>query len=619
MRTEGKSAAPSAAATTSAPSSGTGVRTASRRSATSNLTPADAIWDRLVHNAHTIRATEGRMEDDMLHYAQVNIPVDVTLVVRQSCADVFNEMEVDVIFKAPDGEEWRVPAFWAGDNLFRARFAAPRPGRYTYRAVWESLAETGLADAVGEIEVAPYQGAHTLYRRGRLLVAGTRRTLQHTDGTPFFWMGDTWWMGLTTRLDWPHGMQLLTADRVAKGFTLIQIVVGPLPDFDARDASWHRQQANEAGWPWEKDWARINPGYYDLADLKIHHLVDSGLVPCIVGMWGFYLPFMGVQRAKQHWRNLVARYAAYPVVWCIAGEVTMPTYSSFGDPARGESARKLQREGWTEVARYVRETDPFHNPLTAHPSYPDSREMLLDESLLDIDMLQTGHDGYRALRPTVETVNACIAKQPRMPVVNSEVCYEGIMGASQQEIQRFVFWTSITSGSAGHTYGAQGIWAMSSRDDPFNGSTASWGDGFWQDVMHYPGSAQVALGRKLLERYPWWLFEPRQDPLLPDGRLSAFATGIPGAIAVYYLPMNCLSPELLGMNPAWGGPEAVTVEAGTSYAAYFLNPRTGAQVDVGSVQDASGKWAIPRKPTMEDWLLVLEGTAALAKLRSSTG
>jgi len=79
-----------------------------------------------------------------------------------------------------------------------------------------------------------------------------------------------------------------------------------------------------------------------------------------------------------------------------------------------------------------------------------------------------------------------------------------------------------------------------------------------------PPSAQVALGRKLLERYPWWLFEPLQDPLLPAGRLSAFATGIPGAIAIYYLPMNCLSPELLGMNPAWGGPEAVTVEAGTS-------------------------------------------------------
>jgi len=30
--------------------------------------------------------------------------------------------------------------------------------------------------------------------------------LEHSDGTPFLWLGDTWWMGLTTRLDWPDGV-----------------------------------------------------------------------------------------------------------------------------------------------------------------------------------------------------------------------------------------------------------------------------------------------------------------------------------------------------------------------------------------------------------------------------
>jgi len=31
---------------------------------------------------------------------------------------------------------------------------------------------------------------------------------------------------------------------------------------------------------------------------------------------------------KRHWRYLVARWGAYPVVWCLAGEGTMPYYLS---------------------------------------------------------------------------------------------------------------------------------------------------------------------------------------------------------------------------------------------------------------------------------------------------
>ena len=31
---------------------------------------------------------------------------------------------------------------------------------------------------------------------------------------------------------------------------------------------------------------------------------------------------------KKHWRYLIARWGAYPVVWCLAGEGTMPYYLS---------------------------------------------------------------------------------------------------------------------------------------------------------------------------------------------------------------------------------------------------------------------------------------------------
>lgn len=57
--------------------------------------------------------------------------------------------------------------------------------------------------------------------------------------------------------------------------------------------------ANEAGFPWEENYARINPRYFDTADIRIQSLVEQGLVPCIVGCWGHFLPYLGLEKNSQ--------------------------------------------------------------------------------------------------------------------------------------------------------------------------------------------------------------------------------------------------------------------------------------------------------------------------------
>ena len=104
-----------------------------------------------------------------------------------------------------------------------------------------------------------------------------------------------------------------------------------MPPFDPRGA-------NEAGFPWEKDYARIRPEYFDAADERLEYLVDQGFTPCIVGAWGYFMPLMGVEKAKQHWRYLIARYGALPVVWCAAGEANLPWYLAKGFPVRRSQA-----------------------------------------------------------------------------------------------------------------------------------------------------------------------------------------------------------------------------------------------------------------------------------------
>jgi hypothetical protein len=398
--------------------------------------------------------------------------------------DAYNEVTLDVVFEGPDGVSPRVPAFWAGGNVWAVRFAGGQVGDYEYRTVCSNPRDEGLHDRTGTITVRPYSGKNPLLRHGRLRVAEDKRHFVQADGTPFFWLGDTWWMGLTIRLDWPKGFKWLAADRVEKGFNLIQIVAGPLPDMD----SWDPRGMNEAGFPFEEDFARVNPGFYDHADVKIKHLVDSGLMPCIVGMWGYHLPKMGVEKVKRYWRYIVARYGAYPVVWCIAGEGTMPYYLS----RTKQQDKEFQRRAWCEVASYVGQIDPYHNLLSIHPA-TNARDMSEDAALFDFEMLQTGHGCIDSISPTAEKVSSAVAREPKMPVVNSEVNYEGIRGQCWQDVVRLSFYVSVFNGTAGHTYGANGIWQLNQEGKPYGPSPhgRSWGNMPWREAAQLP---RVGIG-----------------------------------------------------------------------------------------------------------------------------
>ena len=512
--------------------------------------------------------------------------------------DPFNEIEVDVVFSSPEEEVFKVPAYWAGGQEWRIRFAAPTAGTYTYESVCSDPSDQGLHGQSGTLTVGPNDGGNDLLTHGRLQVSASRRYLEHQDGTPFFWLADTWWMGLCQRLRWPEEFQLLTEDRVRKGFSVVQTVAGLYPDMPAFD----ERGANEAGFPWEKDYGKILPAYFDMADLRVQWLARSGLVPCIVGFWGYFLSWMGVAKAKQHWRNLVARYGAYPVVWCLAGEGVMPFYLS----QNPESDAEFQKQSLTELAAYVREIDPYHNPVTVHPT-DKGRDQVQQPALLDIDMLQTGHGSRPCLPNTIDTVVQEYDREPRMPVINSEVCYEGIGEGCRQEVQRLMFWASVLNGAAGHTYGANGIWQLNTRDKPYGRSPhgGNWGNTAWEDAYQLPGSGQLGACKRLLERYAWWQFEPHPEWVEPHWTKeiydAPFAAGIPGEVRIVYTPLYWQEPTIKMLEPC------------SRYRAYMFNQIDGTETDFGEVTpDANGDWLLPRSkhPFYQDWVFVLETPTA---------
>jgi Protein of unknown function (DUF4038)/Domain of unknown function (DUF5060) len=521
-------------------------------------------------------------------------PTEWSYTSGKQYSDPFNQVDLDAIVTFPSGREERVPAFWAGGSTWRLRYAATQPGVYRIRSICSDRANSDLHNRTSTLKVDPYSGGNPHYKHGVLTVAPDGRHFQHADGTPFFWLGDTWWMGLCKRLSWPDDFEALAADRVSKGFSLVQIVAGLYPDMEPYDS----RGANEAGFPWQPDFSRINPAYFDMADLRIQHLADVGLVSCIVGFWGYFIPRMGIDKAKQHWRYLIARWSAYPVVWCLAGEGTMPYYLSKTPQQDAET----QKRGLTELARYVRTTDPHHHPITIHPSN-SARLCVEDPSVLDFDMLQTGHSSWKSVPNTVETVQRSLAASPKMPVLIGEVCYEGIQQSSREEIQRFMFWSALLSGVGGHTYGANGIWQVNTRQQPYGLSPHghSWGGPSWDVAAQLPGSAQLGLAKKLLCRYSWWKLMPRPEIVSPrwskDDYWQPFAAEVPGEAILVFCPSFTKKPVFSQLQR-------------TSYRAFFFNPSDGTEVPIGDVTpDETGAWTAAEFPIFRDWMVVLEHKA----------
>jgi len=438
------------------------------------------------------------------HRTTANQMIEISFTSARTHADPFNQVELDVVFTEPGGRELRVPAFWAGRTAWRVRYASRQLGVHRYRTQCSDAADQGLHGIEGTVEVAPYQGDNPLYRHGPIRVAADHRHFEHADGTPFLWLGDTWWMGLCQRLPWPDGFKTLTADRRQKGFNVVQIVAGLYPDMGAFD----ERGRNEVGFPWQKDYSRINPEYFDAVDQRLAWLVDNGISPCIVGAWGYHLPWLGVERMQKHWRYLIARYGAWPVIWCAAGEGTMPYYLS--KTAKEDAA--MQKHGWTEVVRSMRRTDPYRRMITVHPS-DTARHTVDDPSLLDFDMLQTGHSDRASIPNTLRLIRESRQAKPVMPAVVGEVCYEGILDTCFEEIQRYMVWASFLSGTAGHTYGANGIWQVNRPGQPYGASPhgGNWGNRPWNDAMTLPGSRQTGLAAQLLQGLPWTQFEPHPE------------------------------------------------------------------------------------------------------------
>lgn len=179
---------------------------------------------------------------------------EITLKAEKTYNNYYKDVTVWVDLKGPDFSK-RVYGFWDGNNIFKVRLVATKPGQWTWISGSNQNADAGLHRKTGQftaIEWTEKEKHENPNRRGFVRATPNGHALQYADGTPFFMVGDTWLAGSTWRLPFRNAP---TSDEYRPG-----------PGIGFEDAIYYRKKQGFnsvsmiAAFPnWEAD---LNPSTY---------------------------------------------------------------------------------------------------------------------------------------------------------------------------------------------------------------------------------------------------------------------------------------------------------------------------------------------------------------------
>jgi len=337
----------------------------------------------------------------------------------------------------------------------------------------------------------------------------------------------------------------------------------------------------------------LNPGFWQNSDLRIQYAVDQGLVVALGIDWGRLLDSGNEEDYKRMARYIVARYGAYPTVWTGGGEYGQGSATS-----------------WKNVLDYTYSIDAYKRANTLHNDYTNTIAFR-DDDAYHIDFLQSGHGALRDKSYWLEHYNAT----PTKVVIEGEANYENINGIPSS-YTRETAWNANMAGSAGFSYGAEGLWqATWDSSDTWQ----VWGGDPtpWNLAIDKPAGEQMRYMKDFFEAANWWMLEPDASAIswsgAPAGTQSpAVKTNPDRSSIVAYLPSTTTtySGVVNGLNIS------------DTYSAKWLHPRTGKYTTIspGFSPNASGQWSIPAQPSTEDWTLwVSKVTNTVSPPAMSTG
>jgi hypothetical protein len=446
----------------------------------------------------------------------------------------------------------------------------------------------------------------------QLRVDDNGRFFVTSDGTPFLYLADTAWTLLAcTRED----VDTYLHDRVAKGFTVIQISVAGFNAITSPNAYGQTIFVDQ-------DPNRPNEAYFKQLDYVVNEAESLGLYVALVPLWaneyerpqhvdGFaddsHSNVLTQSSASSYGKFLGTRYRAKPVIWILGGDWFATGYE----------------EIWRSMAAGLTEGDGgVHHLMTYHQKSPrSSAQWFHHEPWLDFNMLQTGHTVFNR---NYDLVTEDWNRVPAKPVVDGEGGYEGIADSMVRgskidaaDVRRIAY-GAFFAGAAGYAYGGHGVWEYRSTH-PAAPSTAPAGDTMpgappgdtrhgvappWKEALQLPAGTQMRYLRTLLESRPMLTRIPDQwlisnDPLGTVNRMQACRAS-DGSYAFIYTASG--TPLKIRMTD-----HIYDKLSGKTIRAYWYDPRHGTSQRIGEFdKTVFHDFTPPTSGHGNDWVLVLD-------------
>jgi len=337
---------------------------------------------------------------------------------------------------------------------------------------------------------------------GKLKVSENHRYLQHENGAPFFWLGDTGWL-LPERLNRDEA-DFYLAECSKRGYNVVQIqTIDRVPSMNC-----YGQSSMPDGFNFKNINQKGVYGYWDHMDYIIKSAEKRGIYIGMDCIWGGLVGSgqMSVKEAQAYGKFLGERYKNSPnIIWFIGGDI------------RGD----VKTEVWEALATSIKAVDQNHL-MTYHPrGRTCSSTWFNNASWLDFNMFQSGHrrygqrkgDGDYTIAENTEEDNWRYAEKslsltPLKPVIDGEPSYEDIPQGLHEEfetrwnandVRRYAYW-SVFAGSFGHTYGHNSI--MQFYKPGVGGSF--FPTRYWYDCLKDPGYNQMKYLKNLILAFPFF-------------------------------------------------------------------------------------------------------------------
>ena len=435
-------------------------------------------------------------------------------------------------------------------------------------------------------------------RHGPIRVSDNARFLQHADGAPFFWLGDTVWeiFHRATREE----AELLLEKRRTQGYTVIQSVA--LAEFNGlRTPNAYGEYALI-----DLDPTRPNEAYFKHVDWVIDKAAEKGLVIGLLPTWGDKVvrsawgegPIVfNEDNARVYGRWLGQRYGARTnVVWILGGD----------RPAIWDG-KDDYRPIWRAMAAGIDEGTGGNAFMTFHPcggAENRTSRHLHNEAWLDANMMQSSHGAGHDV-PVWQWIEEDYALQPTKPTFDGEPNYEDhpinpwpswdpANGYYNAHDVRKQLYRSVFAGACGVTYGHHSVWQFyeAGKREPVNHPYCTW-----LEAIDRPAANQVIHLRRLMESRPYFSRVPDQSMLAFDpgqrGNHVRATRDAQRRYAFVYVP-NTQTVDI-----------AMDAIAGETANVWWYNPRDGSATSLGAFA-TTGTRFFTTPVDGPDWVLVLD-------------